>query len=146
MQMCENDDRNLGMVSNWHEIKQDIQSRPARRVDFKYHAINVTGLIDPQPRLSIGGFKYLIVGRTDRESMGVVLSIFVIAIDQRIESLPLNIDAIFSLVTLDVVVPNPLGPYSDLQWCFVRDNGCIVGQRRFDSSSASTASAFRNAG
>jgi len=82
MQMCENDDRNLGMASNGREIREDIQSRSARQVDFKYHTINVTGLIDPQPRLSIGGFKYLILGRTDRESMGVVLSIFVMAIDQ----------------------------------------------------------------
>jgi len=56
MQMCENDDRKLGMTSNGHEVREDIQSRSARQVDFKHHAINVTGLIDPQPRLSIGGF------------------------------------------------------------------------------------------
>ncbi len=28
--------------------------------------------------------------------------------------------------------PHPLGLYSDLQWCCVRDNGCVVGQRRFE--------------
>ena len=31
-----------------------------------------------------------------------------------------------------VDISNPLGPYSDLQWCCVRDNGCVVGQRRFE--------------